>query len=261
MPGPTHPDDPDRTWHPPPDWSRTTSGTCKYQQVASQLSRMIDRRRPGEQLPPEQQLAALFRVSHMTIRRALELLSGGGRIRSVRGRGTFVAAPTVTKAMANQSFSETMRLQGRVPSARVLGAELAPAATEESSTLGVAEDAMVIRIRRLRLGDDIAMCLESTSVLAERFATLLGCDLTGSLYELLQSRFATTVHPSSYRVRAHSLTEDEAELLDQATGSAAIRSWVTGADDQGVVVESTMTTYRGDLYELLFTMTTQPEDR
>ncbi|HIT75195.1 MAG TPA: GntR family transcriptional regulator [Candidatus Avipropionibacterium avicola] len=259
------PEDGGGPWTPPHDWASVASAGSgkhqpgKYQQVASQLSRMIDRRRPGEQLPPEQQLARLFRVSHMTIRRAMEVLSQGGRIRAERGRGTFVADSRVTAQMSGQSFTQAMRAQGRVPSSRVMTAERATPSTSEADALALGPDDRVLRIRRLRLGDDVPMCVETTTLPAERFDGLLDQDLTGSLYALLQQGFATTVHPRSSLVRAHSLDESQAALLDQPSGAAAIRSQVIGVDDDGVPIESTVTICRGDLYQLLFTLTDHKE--
>src|SRR5699024_2364206 len=154
-----------------------------------------DRHHEGDQLPPESALCELFGVSHMTIRRALEVLATGGRVVSVRGRGTYVARRGVTKAMSNQRFSETMPTHGRIPSSRLLRGELRRATPQDARALQLADDAMVAQLERLRLGDDIAMCVEYTTLPADRFPTILGQDLTGSLYELIRTHYATPIHP------------------------------------------------------------------
>lgn len=240
-----------QTWRPPAT-HRPPGGSAKYEWVATQLSQLIDLHREGDRLPPESALCELFGVSHMTIRRALGVLSAGGRVVSVRGRGTYVARAGVTKAMSNQSFSETMRAQGRIPASRLLRGELRAATSQEARVLRLEGDAMVVHLERLRLGDDIPMCVEYTTLPAGRFPTILGHDLTGSLYELIRTQFATPIHPVSYRVRAHTLTSGEAALLDQQVGAAALRSQVVGVDGDRCPIEATTTSYRGDIYELYF---------
>lgn len=53
-----------------------------YQEVASQLRRSISegRLRPGDKLPPERRLAAMFGVSRNTVRDALRALEQSGLI-------------------------------------------------------------------------------------------------------------------------------------------------------------------------------------
>ena len=47
--------------------------------------------RTGDRLPPERELAGDYGVSYDTIRRAAEVLRERGLIRTVHGKGTFVA--------------------------------------------------------------------------------------------------------------------------------------------------------------------------
>lgn len=66
-----------------------------YQQVADQLREFVTRGQlaPGDRLPSEHELAAVFGVSRSTVREALRVLTSGGLLVTVRGTagGTFVA--------------------------------------------------------------------------------------------------------------------------------------------------------------------------
>lgn len=66
-----------------------------YQQVADQLRDLVTRGdlAPGDRLPSESELAALFGVSRSTVREALRALTSRGLLVTVRGTtgGTFVA--------------------------------------------------------------------------------------------------------------------------------------------------------------------------
>jgi DNA-binding LacI/PurR family transcriptional regulator len=66
-----------------------------YERVATELRQQIagGKFAPGDQLPPEDALAAQYNVHRHTVRRALADLEGEGIILRQRGRGTFVGAP------------------------------------------------------------------------------------------------------------------------------------------------------------------------
>jgi GntR family transcriptional regulator, transcriptional repressor for pyruvate dehydrogenase complex len=68
-----------------------------YEQIADQLRSLImhGRLRPGERLPPEPALGAMFGVGRTTIREALRLLTSQGLVTTKRGvsGGTFVIVP------------------------------------------------------------------------------------------------------------------------------------------------------------------------
>jgi GntR family transcriptional regulator len=70
-----------------------TGPELAYMQVADDIAGRIERRelRQGDRLPPERELAGDYGVSYDTIRRAAEVLRERGLIRTVHGKGTFVA--------------------------------------------------------------------------------------------------------------------------------------------------------------------------
>jgi len=62
-------------------------------QVNESLAALISRRKPGEQLPPEPQLAQQLGVSRATLREAMRSFEEHGQIVRRHGVGTFVAPP------------------------------------------------------------------------------------------------------------------------------------------------------------------------
>jgi GntR family transcriptional regulator len=70
-----------------------TGPELAYVQVADDIAGRIERGelRPGDRLPPERELATDYGVSYDTIRRAAQVLRERGLIRTVHGKGTFVA--------------------------------------------------------------------------------------------------------------------------------------------------------------------------
>lgn len=229
---------------------------AKYEHVMKELSAEIARMRAGDQLPTEQQLATRFGVSSMTVRRALEGLTNAKRIVGIRGKGTFVAEPALTKRMTLGSFTESMRAAGRTARAEVLSAGVAPAPHDVADDLGLEAAASVYTVERLRFGDDTPLSIDRSLLPAEIFPNLLGNDLTGSLYEILRRRYDLQLTRASSRVAAILPSPREAELLGITVDQPCLRVVARGSLADGRVAEITRSVYRGDLYELLI----EPED-
>ncbi|MGW2599268.1 GntR family transcriptional regulator [Streptomyces klenkii] len=67
----------------------------RYQTIAEDLRQLIaaGNWRAGEKLPPETELASLYRASLPTLRGALDLLQAEGLVEKFHGRGNFVRRP------------------------------------------------------------------------------------------------------------------------------------------------------------------------
>lgn len=224
---------------------------AKYEVVLKELSATIAEMRPGDQLPTEQQLAEQFSVSNMTVRRALEVLSNTKRIVGIRGRGTFVSEPAVTKRMTLASFTDSMRAAGRSARAEVLSASMARSDLETATQFDIEESAPVFRIERLRFGDDTPLCIDRSTLPADLFPGLLGNDLSGSLYEILMRRYSVTLSRAESRISAVVPSAEDAKLLRIGTGVPCLRVIARGSTASGAIAEITTSLYRGDLYELL----------
>ncbi|PDQ35310.1 MAG: hypothetical protein B5766_06845 [Candidatus Lumbricidophila eiseniae] len=224
---------------------------AKYEVVLTELSATIAEMRPGDQLPTEQQLAEQFGVSSMTVRRALEVLSKTKRIVGIRGRGTFVAEPAVTKRMTLASFTDSMRAAGRTARAEVLSTSTARSDPETAAQFDIDESAPVFRIERLRFGDDTPLCIDRSALPTELFPGLLGNDLSGSLYEILMRRYGVSLSRAESRISAVMPSPEDAGLLRIEAGVPCLRVTARGSAASGEIAELTTSLYRGDLYELL----------
>ena len=221
----------------------------KYEAVLKGLSQAITGMQPGDRLPSEQQLAVEYGVSSMTVRRALEALTNAKRIIGIRGKGTFVAQPSLTKQMTLASFTDSMRAAGMVARAQVLSMSLGTPSEAIQSRLGIGSHAQVLQIDRLRFGDDIPLSIDRTALPAERFPGLLGHDLHGSLYDVLRRKYGVELTRADSRIAAVRPDAEEAALLQIARSVPCLRVTARGLDGD-TVVETTTSLYRGDRYEL-----------
>src|SRR5437762_2173209 len=105
--------------------------TSKHEQVRQELLARIESGhwRPGDSIPTEPELCAEFQVSRTTIRKAVGDLAHAGRLRSVQGKGTFVAAAKVEERFVQSAFGihEDLARRGIALSTRVLRQEVVPA--------------------------------------------------------------------------------------------------------------------------------------
>lgn len=224
--------------------------TPKYLQILHALSTRIDAMKPGDPLPSEEELSREYDASPMTTRRALTILIDAKRIIGIRGKGTFVARQPMTRSMELNSFSDTMRSLGRAAHSRVLEVSMGPAGNEAAAELGLTPDEQVYRIRRLRFGDDVPIGIDHSVLPADRFPGLLGHQFTGSLYALLREHFGVGIERATSRIRAIIPDDDSLDLLELPPGTPCLAVHALAHDEENVVVESTRSLYRGDLYEL-----------
>ncbi len=85
----------------------------------------------AHQIPPELELMKQFRVSRMTVNRALSELASEGRISRHPGRGSFVTDPRPkSELLIVRSIAEEIRERGNRHSARVYTLESEPASKD-----------------------------------------------------------------------------------------------------------------------------------
>jgi GntR family transcriptional regulator len=106
----------------------------------------------GSVLPGEQELARHFKVSRITVKRALNDLALAGFVRRMRGRGTIVTggpAHPVLRGSFN-TLLESLRAMGAETQVELLAAEEASAPPQVAELLDLARGAKVERAVRLR---------------------------------------------------------------------------------------------------------------
>ncbi|MBK7722116.1 MAG: GntR family transcriptional regulator [Austwickia sp.] len=232
----------------------------KYEVVESALERRIAGLLPHDTLPPERDLMREFEVSRMTIRQAVSRLVARGLVYNVQGSGTFVSpVEVITKTLTLTGFSEDMRQRGLTPSSRVLAVDHVAASPETAARLGYDDPATcppVVRLRRLRCADGAPMAVETVEVLAT-VADWSAVDPSGSLYEQLEGQGLQIVRAAQV-IAAVNLGVEEAKILDQAVGAAAIRVSRVSYTGRGQAVEVGHTLYRADRYDFDIVVTREP---
>jgi GntR family transcriptional regulator len=226
-----------------------------YLQLQRVLRNAIERQvlNPDEALPPERDLAEAYKVSRVTVRKALDGLVDARLLTRKQGAGTFVAARVEKNFATISSFTEDMLSRGRKPSSEWLARAEGAVTPEEAMALGLGPGSPVYRFTRIRYADGQSMALEFATVPA---ASLPGLEEVGeSLYEALGPDRPVRV---LQRLRAVLFTPEQAELLGIEPQSAGLEIERRGYAASGRTVEFTKSYYRGDAYDFVAELSVAP---
>ena len=132
----------------------------RYLNVADVLQDEISALAPNSLLPTEEQLARRFGVSRVTVRGALDLLEKSGLVSRLRGRGTTVSPPKITRRFAPlYSFERDLAEQGIAFETHVLSFKKKVAAPDfVRQRLCLADGAEVGSLSLVRVVDDRVVC-------------------------------------------------------------------------------------------------------
>lgn len=224
------------------------SGAPLYRQLQRMLRSAIERNvlAPDEALPPERDLAEAYKVSRVTVRKALDGLVDARLLTRRQGAGTFVAARVEKNFATISSFTEDMLSRGRHPRSQWLSRTEGTVMPEEALALGLSPGSAVFRLSRIRYADGQSMALEHATVPRHALDSL---DLVGhSLYDALGADRPVRV---LQRLRAVLFTDEQSELLGIEPGSAGLEIERRGFAADGRTVEFTKSYYRGDAYDFV----------
>jgi GntR family transcriptional regulator len=228
-----------------------------YDRIQRNLSDLIIEGRlvEGQTIPSEHELADLYGVSRLTVRRALDELVRQHWLLRKQGVGTFVAAPRVVSiAPGKFSFTDEMRAIGRKPTSRLLHNRIVAAEPGIAAHLKIEVGQPVIEIKRVRLADDIPILLENSYLSQARFPALEGEPSleTGSLYKFLFDCYQVSITGMDQTLKPALLTAEQAAHLDAQPGSPSIISEIVAFEDHGESVEFSWSIASGEKCEFYF---------
>jgi len=147
--------------------------------------------RPGDIFPSEAELMAEHGISRITVRRSISELRREGLVTTRHGAGTYVADPSHANAQCLLSFTSDVLRQGRTPGAQLIAFDTASGPVDVARRLGLADDAELVHIKRVRTVDDVPLYLSEAYVPASVLPGVAPDDLARSgldqsLYRLIE---------------------------------------------------------------------------
>ena len=196
-----------------------------YQQIKALITRSLQTSewRPGEAIPSEIELAARFKVSQGTVRKAIDELAAENLLVRRQGKGTFVA--THAEQQVQYRFLRLVSDGDKKPGPverRLLECKRQRASGEVARILGLKAGDPVIQARRLLLFGGRPVVLEDIWLPGALFKGLTAerlAEYRGALYAFFETEFGVRMIRAEEKVRAVAAGAVEASLMGLAEGS------------------------------------------
>lgn len=205
--------------------------------------------KPGDLLPGERLLEETYGVSRITVRRAIGDLVAAGRLRRVRGKGTFVAPNPLVSRLHLASFSDEMGAQDVTASSKILLSGRTAAPDEVAKFFGTEPHVPHTHLRRLRLGDGEPYSIDDGWYNAAYVPNLLENDVYNSVYNILDTDFDVPITEADQTVTAIAADAEVADLLEVEPGTPLLHI-IRHSRSRDKPVEWCSSVYRTDRYRL-----------
>jgi GntR family transcriptional regulator len=198
--------------HPAPTFSPL------YRQIKGLIMQSLESGewRPGDAIPSEIELAARYKVSQGTVRKAIDELAAEKHLLRRQGKGTFVASHD--EARAQFRFLRLMPDEGEQawPATRLLDCKRARAGAGIARLLELrAGDGVVILRRVLDFADEPTVFeqIYLPGTLFKNLSAAIFNEYKGSMYKLFETEFGTRMIRAEEKIRAVAADATAAELL------------------------------------------------
>jgi GntR family transcriptional regulator len=219
-----------------------------WAQLVAELRRRHEAGAFASRFPSDKELIETYGVSRQTVRDAVRHLSTTVALDRQRGRGTFLRTPEFEQPVGTfYSLFKAIEAQG-VEQRSVVRAKDLRTDAAAASELGLAPEASLVYVERLRLAGGLPLALEQVWLPADLAEAVLESDFAHTaLYDELRYRCGLRPTAGEERILPIVVDRAEARLLGLPAGSAAFlverRTWVGDR-----ILERRHTLVRGDRY-------------
>lgn len=222
-----------------------------YQQIRSLIIKRLQAGewKPGEPIPSEIELAARYRVSQGTVRKAIDALASDNLLVRRQGRGTFVASHlevrtqfrflrirpdelpqdlevTVAETDSAAAVPGERAVRGQVLRSQVLECRRLRGPADITRVLQLRAGEALVQVRRLLDLEGEPTVLDEIWLPGSRFRGLSAerlANYSGPLYALLETEFGTRMIRAEERIKAVAAPEDVAKVLHVRPGTPLLR--------------------------------------
>jgi GntR family transcriptional regulator len=228
-----------------------------YRQVAELLERDMQKSRSQNErtaLPSENDLAAEFKVSRVTVRQALDELHRKGLIYRKKGRGSYARSQHIGGVTGFGSFTSEVENIGSKPSSRFIDfAKVASLPADMKIHLAKAPTSNdgYHCLSRVRCVDGRAVAYEETYLDVETYPGISKSDVeSGSLYASMQRLWGYVPAWADAAIEPGVADKIIAKHLGIKIGAPVVVTWRVTSSEQDEVLEYVRAIYRGDGFAL-----------
>jgi GntR family transcriptional regulator len=198
-----------------------------YQQIKNLILQSLQNGewKPGDLIPSELDLAARYRVSQGTVRKAIDELAAENLLVRRQGKGTFVATHAEEHIQYRflRLHPDLGTLDSEGPAAReILSCRRTRAPAEITTPLGLRAGDALIQVSRVLSFHGVPTILEDLWLPGSAFKGLTLDTLAqhqGPMYALFESQFGVRMVRAQEKIKAVSADETAAALLHVSTGT------------------------------------------
>ena len=198
-----------------------------YQQIKGLILQSLQSGewKPGEAIPSEMDLAARYRVSQGTVRKAIDELAAGNLVVRRQGKGTFVA--THAEHHVQYRFLKLLPDEGDIDSEgpahrTVLECKRIRASAEIARALQLRTGDAVMQVRRVLAFREVPTILEDLWLPGAAFKGLSAEQMAGyqgPTYAMYEVEFGVQMVRAEEKIRAVAADAQQAAVLDVARGT------------------------------------------
>ena len=189
----------------------------KYEIIKQEIKEQIKDNilKPNQVIKSENEMCQCYKVSRVTVRKAIDELCAEGILYRIKGKGCFVRELADQKRSRIYSFTEAVRNEGKLPGKKQLSLEKKEADAYLADKLQIEEGEEIFEIRSLYY----------TAVLpAKRFEKLDFFDFNNrSLYEVLGSFYGTYMYRVRQTLEATTADVSVSRLLERDESQPLLR--------------------------------------
>lgn len=201
-------------------------GIPRHKQITEWLRNQIEEEnyQADDKLPSENELCKKFEVSRVTVRKALQVLENENIIYRSQGLGSFVCDDRLRHSFIELTdFEEDMRRAGLEPTSQVIQLKPLEASDQIAGKLALDPGSNVVRLDRLRLGDDQPIAYDTTWLPMFYGQLIEDYDLQHkTIYHILEEDYDIPVEKGYFRMEAANATSDIAGHLNINDGTALL---------------------------------------
>lgn len=225
-----------------------------YRQLADKLKKEMDDGilLAGSKLPTENELVETYKVSRVTVRKALDSLTQQGYLERRSGKGTFVAEKKIQRELSGViGFTEMCRMMGCIPGSKVIKLSKEYPSEKDAQQLRISEDSQIVVIERVRSADGVPVVIERCKF-PEDFLFLMQENLEDiSLYDLIQRKKNIHFSKSVKTLDIVYATSQEGRFLGVTKGYPLLRIESVVEDSTGVFRHLSKQLCIGDKFKLM----------
>lgn len=227
------------------------SGVPLYAQVSEMVRLLVEDGtfHTGDLIPSENEISRYTGISRMTVRRGLQDLVREGILEAVSGKGYSATARRIHLAGGVlRSFTRELEGMGLRPHSRVLECRMIRDDPVVHVIFGKPAQMPLLRIRRLRSGNDEPLAVETAWFDPVLVPGLEQEDLSASIYATIREKCGIVLRRAEQTIQACSVDPEQAELLGVDPGSAVLKIRRTTRDRMGRIIEFVESVIRSDRY-------------